>query len=129
MFLCFRLLICSCRTRANISLNRVQELRDSSRAVEEEAKKLQTDLQTTQQLSKEALDISTETLQLIQNEDSVLSQHFILGLILSVEPGFYDHLLFVTIIYGITVAFYLKMEPCFTTTFHLRLNLLETGWS
>lgn len=57
--------------RANQSLIRVQELRDASQTVEQEAKQLQTDLQPTVQLAEDALDISTAALEQIRNEDSV----------------------------------------------------------
>ena len=65
------LLFAAVEQRANTSLNRVQELKDSSKVVEEEAKKLQSGLKNTQQLSNEALDISTTALQAIRKEDEV----------------------------------------------------------
>ena len=49
----------------------MQELRDASQGVEQEAKQLQTDLQPTLQLAEDSLDISTAALEQIRNEDSV----------------------------------------------------------
>ena len=57
--------------RTNRSLAQVQELRDTSALVEQEARQLRTDLSATQRLAQEALDISATSLQLMQAENAV----------------------------------------------------------
>ncbi len=57
--------------RTDLSLNRVGDLRTSSALVEQEAIQLREDLQNTQDLALEALQISTTAQQRIQDENAV----------------------------------------------------------